>query len=374
MAKLSADATLFGLDLSRAWAHLCQLGSSLPLLRWLQRAIPATPVALVQAGGPQPQAAGPRQVLLRTGSWLGEAAGEPAAPGKKAARFSALLLPEDLILTRSFTLPPMSPADLAAAMQLQVLTHTPFAEQDTYSAYSARPDPATQQLHVQLVLASRPTIEQLLQRVVDSQRLPQPPEVWAPTAQGPILCTGWGERPRLRHERLQRWRLLASALLVLGLLLALVLTPSLKLRQQALQAQQQTQALVRQTTEVAAQRQAFMAQVQTLGTLAPQLTQQIDPLKLLLTITRLLPDDTAVQSLTLEGNRLSLQGLSDNASRVHELLSREPGFRNVRLPSAITREGRSNKESFVLEAELDPSTFTLWQLPQGSSAPSTTAP
>ena len=99
------------------------------------------------------------------------------------------------------------------------------------------------------------------------------------------------------------------------------------------------------------------------------LFQEADFLKVLEALTRALPDDTALQSLALEGNRLRAQGLSDNASRVQELLGKEPGFENVRLPSAITREGRSNKESFVLEAELNPAIFTLWQLPQNTAQP-----
>lgn len=369
MAKISADATLFGLDLSGAWAHLRQLASTLPLLQWLQRAIPGTHATLL---APDAQTTAHKHVLLRGSSWLQEAPA-PAAPEAKRqpARFSALLLPEDMVLTRSLTLPPLSQADLAAAVQLQVLTHTPFAEQDTVSAYSAQRNEATQQLHVQLVLASRAAIQAVQQQVVDSHQLTQAPEVWAPTAHAAVLCPGWGEQPRLRHERLQRWRLLASGLVLLGLLLALALTPSLKLHQKAVQARQQTQALVQQTTEVAAQRQAFMAQVQTLSALAPQLSEQVDPLKVLLVVTQRLPDDSALQSLTLEGKRLSMQGVSDNASRVQELLSDEPGFRSVRLPSAITREGE--KERFVLEAELDPAHFALWQLPQ-EGAPSTAKP
>lgn len=369
MAKISADATLFGLDLSGTWAHLRQLASTLPLLQWLLRAMPGTCVTLLAA---DTQTTANKQVLLRGSSWLADDSSPIAQEGQsQPSRFSALLLPDDLVLTRSLSLPPLSQADLAAAVQLQVLTHTPFAEQDTVSAYSAQSNAATHQVQVQLVLASRTAIQALQQQVIDGHQLVQAPEVWAPTAHGAVLCPGWGEQPRLRHERLQRWRLLASGLVLLSLLLALALTPSLKLRQQVLQAQQQTQALVQQTTEVAAQRQAFMTQVQTISALAPQLTEQVDPLKVLLTVTQRLPDDSALQSLTLEGKRVSMQGISDNASRVQELLSDEPGFRSVRLPSAITREGE--KERFVLEAELDPAHFALWQLPQ-EGAPSTAKP
>ena len=368
MVKLSAEVTLFGLDLSSAWMHLCQIGRGLPLFQWLARAIPATPAALLQTNPDLDAARTAQQVCLRADQWLGPAQQADDRP----ARFHALLLPEDAILTRNLRLPALGPEDLVAAIELEVLALSPFAAQDTVSAYQAQPEPSNRQLQlqVQLILASRATIEQHQQRAVDAHGLSQPPEVWAPVGAGKaILCPGWGEQPRLRHEQRQRWSLWASVLVLLLVLAALVVTPSLQLRQRVLQAQQQTQALVDQTKDIAAQREALMRQVQTLSALPTELLQEADFLKVLEALTRALPDDTALQSLALEGNRLRAQGLSDNASRVQELLGKEPGFENVRLPSAITREGHSNKESFVLEAELNPAIFTLWQLPQNTAQP-----
>lgn len=198
MAKLSADATLFGLDLSSAWMHLRQIGRGLPLFQWLAQAIPATPVALLQANPDLDVARTAQQVRLRADQWLGPAQQADDRP----ARFHALLLPEDAILTRTLRLPVLGPEDLAAAIELEVLALSPFAAQDTVSAYQAQPEPSNRQLQVQLILASRATIEQHQQRAVDAHGLSQPPEVWAPVGAGKaILCPGWGEQPRLRQDR-----------------------------------------------------------------------------------------------------------------------------------------------------------------------------
>ena len=367
MAKLSADATLFGLDLSHAWAHLRHLGSSLPLLNWLKRAIPATPVLRLSAAPANGELTS-SHVLLRGDSWCEMPYSEISSAVVPPSRFHTLLLPEELVLLRTLRFPHLDPMDLEAAVQLEALALSPFTPDDTVIAYSiSQADVSTPQ-QVQLVLASRATVHALQQEAQAAHQLLQPPEMRVPSPNGPILCKGWGEQARLRYESLKRRLLVASVGLILALLTALALTPSLKLRQQVLQAQHQTQALVTQTQEVAGQRQALMAQMQTLGVLPVQLVQQIDLLKAVVVLTRTLPDDTALQSLTLEGNTLKVQGLSDNASRVQELLSKEPGFRNVRLPAAITREGSSGKESFVLEAELDPATFVLWQLPQDKAS------
>ena len=114
----------------------------------------------------------------------------------------------------------------------------------------------------------------------------------------------------------------------------------------------------------------MLAQAQQLNTLVPQLQQQIDHLRVLAALTRVLPDDTATQRIVIEGTHLSLHGLSSNATRVQQLLSQEPGFQGVRMPAAITRDGNSNLENFVLEADLDPTVFAIWPLP-AAEAPAT---
>lgn len=103
MVKLSAEVTLFGLDLSSAWMHLRQIGRGLPLFQWLAQAIPATPVALLQANPDLDAVRTAQQVRLRADQWLGPAQQADDRP----ARFHALLLPEDAILTR--TLRPSQP-------------------------------------------------------------------------------------------------------------------------------------------------------------------------------------------------------------------------------------------------------------------------
>lgn len=154
-----------------------------------------------------------------------------------------------------------------------------------------------------------------------------------------------------------------GASVVLTLTVLILLTPSLKLRQETLQAMQQTAVLTQQTAPAAAQRQALMAQAQDLHTLAPQLQQQIDHLRVLAALTKVLPDNTATQRIVIEGLHLSLEGLSANATQVQQLLSQEPGFHSVRMPSAITRDSNSNLENFVLEVDLDPQIFAPWPTP-----------
>lgn len=358
MAKFSSQATLFGLDLAPLWAQVRPLFSQLPMLQALARWVPPTPVQWVVDGsaGQLPQA---QQAQLRAGQWLGV---DTAAPPLPPTAPAALLLDENNVLQRRLHLPWLAGADLEAAVQLQAITFSPFDPQDLVYAYHSQP--STQGgLQVDMVLASKKTIENARQHSASSYLLQSAPEIWLPSPSGPVLCPGWGEQPRLQQERRQRWSLLLGALVVLVLAVLVLMTPSLQLRQTTLQAMQQTAALTQQAAPAAAQRQALMAQAQDLHHLAPQLQQQIDHLRVLAALTQVLPDDTATQRIVIEGQHLSLQGLSGNATQVQQLLSQEPGFHSVRMPSAITRDNNSNLENFVLEADLDPQIFAPWPTP-----------
>lgn len=360
MAKLSSQATLFGLDLASLWGQTRQLLAQLPLrqafIRW------ARPT-LVQWLTSTDSSTAPSAAFLRSSQWLG-----PGLAGAVPPPAAALLLDNEQVLHRHLHLPLLRAADLEAAIQLQALTLSPFAPQDLFWAYGTQIAPQGG-LDVRLVLASRKMVEDACQQAVKSYQLKSQPEVWAPTSHGPMLCPGWGEQARLQQEHRQRLGLALGTLAVLALVGLLMLTPSLKLREQVLQAMEQTATLTQQTTEIAAQRQKLMTQAQELQTLAPLLGQQMDHLSVLTTLTRVLPDDTATQSIAIQGTHLRLQGLSRNAAQVQQLLGQEPGFHSVRMPSAITRDGNSGQENFVLEADLDPQTFAVWPLPVPAPSP-----
>lgn len=378
MAQLSSQLTLFGLDLTSSWAKVRQLITQLPLLRSFERCVrPSTVLWLTTDAPDAPDAPAqhsehPEHPLktawLRADQWLGYDEAAPTAPAA-APTHAALLVDADVLLHRRLQLPLLTGQELDAAVQLQALAFSPFVPEDLVCTYRAQPN-GSSGLDVELVLASRKMLENACQQAVSSYQLKSNPELWLPIAQQPpVLCPGWGEGPRLQQERRQRLGLIAAALAVLALVGALALTPSLKLLLQLRQAHAQTTALAQQTQAVAAQRQHLMAQAQELHALMPQLQQQIDHLRVLAALTRVLPDDTATQSIAIEGTHLSVQGLSANASQVQQLLVQEPGFHSVRMPSAITRDSNTKLENFAIEADLDPQVFAVWPVP-ASSTPS----
>ena len=97
--------------------------------------------------------------------------------------------------------------------------------------------------------------------------------------------------------------------------------------------------------------------MEQLGSLAEVLADRIEPLRILDKLTQVLPDDTSVQSFKLQGAKLTIVGLTANASSLMQLLGNQPGLRDVRAPSAATRIPGALKESYVIEFTLDPQLY-----------------
>lgn len=363
MSLLTSDAKLFGLDLGFLGGQVRDALRQLEQLPLLRRTLPASPIQILSVGaGPDAMVAWVRSDRLL---WDGRAeAGE-----QKVFAYAAVLLPADNALLRTLYLPPMSPKALQGAALLDVQMMSPFGDDRTLWAYAVRPgaDSSGAQ-RVDVVITSRDLVAAQLRE--QQARLPQgvEPEVWVGTDTAPIMLSGFGEQRRLAREtRQRRWLgvgLFSAAVLAFGL----AVTPTMQLRLRALDAVNQLGKLTKSTSEVVAKRQGLVAEAESVSELLARQQQQVDHVRVMAALTRVLPDDTAVQRVQIKGTKLSVQGLSDNTSEVVGLLSREPGFREVRLPSAVTRASRSSKESFTLEAAIDPAILGLNALPEETKA------
>ncbi len=342
MPSLSSEARFLGVDLRMLWREIRQPWLRMhdwPALAWLT---PAAPVRLLHPDG--------RETL-----WLGDER-EGAVAGKAAPPFAAVELPEDLVLRRSLVLPPMGAADVANASALEARSVSPFAADDL--AWGHRPHwQANGSARVDLVLSSRRQIAQYLATRTDALAGVEP-EVWARTAGGlPIVLEGYGEGLRRAHA--MRWRRTGYALmgLIAVLLVAVAITPSLQLRARALEAAQAYGEAAQRTAPVVRQRELLMQSADKLTQLSELVSNRIEPLKVLDRLTQLLPDDTYLQGFRLQGAKVTISGLTNNASALMQLLGNEAGFKEVRAPAAATRMGNTGKESFAIEFMLDPQVY-----------------
>ncbi|RLJ38464.1 PilN domain-containing protein [Acidovorax sp. 106] len=346
MPSISSDARFLGVDIALLWRDMREPWRNVhqwPVLAWLT---PQPPVLLLQADGKQSVWEDGRQVSPR------------ATP-----RFKAIELPDELVLRRPIQLPVMAADDARAAMALEARSNSPFDAADMvwgYSLLQSKGAHAAQRC--ELVLASRKQVAQHL-AAVQSGPLGQSvdwsgAEVWVLTAHGqPAVLPGYGEAAREAHgASRRRWGFVLLATLALGVA-ALAITPTIQLRTRALEAAQAHEALVKSAAPVVHQRERLLASVESLGALSELTNGRIEPLRVLDTLTQVLPDDTALQSLKIQGGKLIFSGQTGNASALMQRLGDVQGFKEVRAPAATTRLANISKDVFAVELSLDAEVF-----------------
>jgi general secretion pathway protein L len=272
----------------------------------------------------------------------------------RSARFDAILLPENLLLRRTLDLPKLQPAELKAALTLEIQALSPFAPGDVVWAQEIGSQD-NNSLRAHAVLTSRKLIEQRVASV-HPQLESQTPEVWVPRANGPgfLMLPGFGEARRQRQSAAWRWASAVLAVLSLALIAAMAVTPSVKLYLRFLQANQAMLSLQQKARPAIAQREALVRATEQLASLAELTGKPTPPLQTLKLITQALPDDTSLLSLQIQGPKVSISGQTGNAAALMKQLGSTPGLRDVKAPTPATKPLGAPRESFTIEFTLDP--------------------
>lgn len=335
MAFEIGSARLFGLDVSRplrdfkdGWSEALRW----PVFKWLS---PEEPVRVFAGAGLDEV----ERAELGKGSFIAE---------RKAVR--AFVLPDELVLVRSSSLPALSHKDMHDALLLQVTTSSPFAPEDSVWGWSERLQDDGR-LAVRLAISSRALVESFLAQrgVTGSSEV----EVWAPPADDALVIKGFGENARfLRIRRRRRNILLALALLAIAACMAL-LTPFMLLRAQAMDAQVRYAGLEAEAAPAIAMREQLLSASARLEQILQTHQSQVDLGALLTNLTELIPDSAYLERMELNGLQVRIGGVAGNAAALLDLLGNYPGFRDVRTPSAIARRA-DGKETFLIEFTIVP--------------------
>ena len=320
---------LFGVDLAAVpgylrdgWAEALRW----PALRWLT---PDEPIRVLQADG----AESVRQ---------GVSARRIPAPAR--VRFAAVELAEDTLLRRTLVLPRLTEEELRQAVELDVRSASPFPEDEVVWGYDVE---RGERLRAHIALTSRPMIEQQVE-ALRPQLGDLQPEVWA-GGERPFAIPGYGEAARLaraRRLRLALFGLLATAAVLLA---ALAVTPTLQLRERALEAIRKNDELMRTVKPQAQTRDELVRLGEQIRLLGKASEQRQDVVALLDQITRQLPDDVTLTRLEISGAGVRIIGQADNAAQLLQTLGANPGFRDVKAPSGIAKAPAGGKEGFTIE-------------------------
>lgn len=333
-----------GIDWHALWQDFCRPWQGLhrwPVLAWLA---PVVPVRLRHADGHESVWQGDK-VYKNVG-------GKPVVTG----RFVAIELPEDLFLRRTMAMPAMGSAEVASAVALELQSISPFAIDDLVWGFRAAPAVAGT-LPVEAVLASRQQVQQHIGSLVPGLSTAVAPEVWVLSSlvaipAAPIIMAGFGENQRQRYAHLWRRGGYVLLALMLCVLVAIAMTPTLQLRLRAIEAAAAYDAVLRRAEPLTRQRAALLQSADRLAALNTMLADRVEPLQVIDTLTRALPDDVSLLGMQVQGNKVTFNGQATNAAALMQSLGAHPGLRDVKAPTAATKPLGFVKESFVIELTL----------------------
>lgn len=320
---------LFGVDLAALPAYLRDGWAEAlrwPVFRWLT---PDDPVRVLQADGTE---------SVRSGV----SARRIAAPAR--IRFAAVELAEQTLLRRSLLLPRLTDEELRQAVELDVRSASPFPEDDVAWGYDVE---RGERLRVEIALTSKQMIEQQVAAL--APRLGElRPEVWV-GGERPFVIPGYAEESRLARARRMRLALLGLLSATAVLLAALAVTPTLQLRERALEALRKGEELSAAVKPQVGMRDELARLSEQIRVLGKASEQRQDVVALIDQITRQLPDDAMLSRLEISGNSVRIIGQADNAAQLLQALGTNPLFRDVKAPSGIAKAQAGSKEGFTIE-------------------------
>ncbi len=249
-------------------------------------------------------------------------------------------------------LPKIDAAAAQAAIEIQARSLSPFAPEDVIWASRPQAAPGGK---IWVAIVSRKLIAQHIASVQGELPAPKGFEVWVetPESQGFWVVEGYGEKTR--KELVSRWRAFNYVLLFLLLAIgfAALITPTVQLRNRALQAAQDYAGLQSKTAPIMAQRELFLKQDLQVKALQSQMEAKVDLAQLLPKLTKLVPDDTFLSNLKVQGAKVTLAGETPIAATLMQQIGSQPGVKDVRAPSAAIKPRGSEREIFNIEFTLD---------------------
>jgi len=266
-----------------------------------------------------------------------------------------MLLPDGLVLKRSISMPLAAERELKQAIRYDLDRQTPFNPDDVFFDYRVierKPDAG--QMDIELVVVPKaslgPQLSALSQAGLGVHRIDVQPSSQQVSGVGYNLLP-YDQRAR-RVNRRGRFHLMLGIIAVI--LLAIVMWQSLNLRRDALsayeaaadEARQEARLVANMTTE-------FEDALEAARFLNTEREKRPPVLVLLNEITRVIPDDTYLQRLIVNGCEAQLQGLSSSSQKLIELVNKSELMDGALFRGPISVDPRTNRERFNLVATIE---------------------
>jgi general secretion pathway protein L len=263
-----------------------------------------------------------------------------------------LSIPDNKILHQQLTLPKAAADNLRQVLAFEMDRRTPFTADQVYFDYSASGKNVNNlDLQVELYVTPQAYVDQLLKtlktfnltphRVFSMEAIKTYPELNLMPVE---------QRPQQKNNTNQPVLTLAGLAIVL--LLAVLYVPVIKQYQYLDTLEQEIDThrnLAMQAKHLEEQRDKLLFNSQFL---AEKQKDRLPVINLLNELTNLLPDHTWVSRFTLTNDDIQIQGESDAASSIIELMESSEHFSNARFISPVTRNDQSQKDKFNIAAKI----------------------
>ncbi len=253
---------------------------------------------------------------------------EVAAPA--VVHCEAIVLPKELFLSRAVRLPRAAGEDLEAVMALEVNASSPFPADDTGAGWRVTGrDEET--LDLELAIVSLSATMRHLGREYDCHDAGTY-EVWAGES-GDVLVRGFGEGERSERyrRRLVKVAVLLASTLVMLLAVIAVATFAKYLEWQRMETLYN--GVQEQAREASAMRARLIASNETLVAVDEFIRDYPNPHEELARLTAMLDDTTYITQFSMQGDEITLRGISTDAAAVMQRFTGEPEY------AAVTAQG-----------------------------------
>ncbi|TDG15120.1 general secretion pathway protein GspL [Seongchinamella unica] len=262
----------------------------------------------------------------------------------------AVVLPDELVLTRTLRLPAAVEADLESVLALEVNSSSPFAAADTGYGWTlvTRDE---QFLHLILVIVSLSSAMTYIGHEYGSHDA-QAQEAWVEVEDRMIVVRGFGEH---RREDCYRRRLfkVATMLGAAALVLLLVAASGAGFKKLELENLEAIAVVAeREAQQATRMRNALNAANEMTGAVEQVSRRYPSPHLELARLSQLLADDAYVERLAVNGQEIDLRGRAADAAGVMQLLTKQTEYAAVTAASAIRKIPGTNLEQFHLKIQL----------------------
>jgi general secretion pathway protein L len=267
-----------------------------------------------------------------------------------AARW--LLLDEAQVLRRSLNLPIAAEPRLREVLAFEIDRQTPFApDQVSFEARVLARDLAGKTLRAELVVVPLTALDAALARLGPlAEGLTGVDVVGADGQPLGVNLLPAGKRGQ-HADRLKRWHLLLLGVFALALFSSLLLNLSNR-RAALVQLQAQVDAASLQVHDVRRLRNQLQRSVMAANFLAARRKQQPTMLEVLNDLTKRIPDDTALEKLSVNDGQVMLIGQSKQAPALVGLLQASSLLRSPALAGAVQTDPATSLDRFTLTATL----------------------